>query len=138
MNAQLSEDGTILHIHIPMQLRRRGGKKVIITSDGQSYTPGTEPAMPDDPLVKALARARRWQTMLESGETATIKDLAEKEGVERSYMARTLKLNVLAPFIVDAILGGNYPDTINLNSLRAGIPLDWEEQRRRFEIVGLG
>ena len=136
MNARLSEDGTILHIHIPMQLRRRGGKKVIITSDGHAFTPGTEPALPDDPLVKALVKARRWQTLLESGEAATIKDLAEKEGVERSYMARTLKLNVLAPFIVDAILGGNYPDSINLNNLRAGIQLDWEEQRQKFVVPG--
>lgn len=67
-------------LHIPMQLRRRGGRKVIITPDGGVGAPETEPAMPDDPVVRALVKARRWQTMLESGEASTIKDLAAKEG----------------------------------------------------------
>ena len=134
MTTRLSDDGTILHIHIPMKLRRRGGRKVIITSDGGVYNPDSEPAMPDDPVVKALAKARRWQTMLESGETATIKDLADKEGVERSYLARTLKLNILAPHIVEKVLAGDYPDSISLESLRGKIPLDWEEQQQRFGV----
>lgn len=84
MSMRLSDDGTILHIHIPMQLRRRGGRKVILTPDGKVFQPTTEPAIPDDPVVRALIKARRWQTMLESGEVTTIKDLAEMEGVDRS------------------------------------------------------
>ncbi|MBF0461894.1 MAG: hypothetical protein HQL87_10900 [Magnetococcales bacterium] len=136
MTAWLSADGSILHIHIPMQLRRRGGRKVIVTPDGVVPGPGTKPAMPDDPLVKALVKARRWQTMLESGEAATIRDLAEKEGMERSYLARILRLNTLAPAIVERVLTGDYPDSINLETLRAGIPLDWEEQMERFGLVG--
>lgn len=132
MTARLSVDGKILHIHIPMQLRRRGGRKVIITPDGGVGASGAEPAMPDDPVVRALVKARKWQTMLETGEAATIKDLAVKEGVERSYLARLLRLNSLSPVIVDAILLGNYPETISLETLRAGIPLDWEEQLRWY------
>ena len=136
MTAWLSADGAILHIHIPMQLRRRGGKKVIVTPDGIVSRPGTEPAMSDDPLVKALVKARRWQTMIESGEVATIRDLAEKEGVESSYLARILRLNILSPAIVERVLTGDYPDTINLESLRKRIPLDWEEQAKVFGLVG--
>ncbi|MBF0463280.1 MAG: hypothetical protein HQL87_18090, partial [Magnetococcales bacterium] len=85
-------------------------------------------------LVKALVKARRWQTMLESGEAATIRDLAEKEGMERSYLARILRLNILSPTIVERVLTGNYPDSINLETLRTGIPLDWEEQEQKFAI----
>ncbi|MBF0626117.1 MAG: hypothetical protein HQL82_15080 [Magnetococcales bacterium] len=134
MNAHLSEDGTILHIHIPMQLRRRGGRKVILTPDGRTAATAAapKPAMPDDPVVRALIRARRWQGLLESGEVATIKELAEKEGVEKSYLAKLLKLNILAPVIVETILRGNYPDSLSLEKLRAGIPLDWEEQQELF------
>ena len=134
MTAYLSADGNILHIHIPMRLRRRGGRKVIITPDGAVPRPGTEPAVSDDPLVQALVKARRWQTMLETGKAATIKDLAEKEGVDKSYLARTLRLNILAPAIVELVLTGDYPDSINLGNLRAKIPLDWEEQMERFGV----
>ncbi|MEO5350694.1 MAG: hypothetical protein H7836_13780 [Magnetococcus sp. YQC-3] len=134
MTARLSADGTILHIHIPICLRRRGGKKVIITPDGRAPRPDSASPVTDDPLVKALIKARRWQTMLESGEVATIKDLAVKEGVERSYLARTLRLNILSPTIVERVLTGHYPDSISLEKLRAGIPLAWEEQGVKFGV----
>ena len=135
----LSPDGAILHIHIPMKLRKRGGRagrKVIITSDGNNWD-GKQVlkcAMPDDPVVVALVKARRWQKMLESGEVATIKELAAKEGVDSSYMARLLKLNVLAPAIVEKVLGGGCGDGISLESLRGGIPLEWGEQGRVFGV----
>jgi hypothetical protein len=54
MSATLVENGNILNIHIPWKLRRRGGKKVIITPDGRTVDPNFGPAMPDDPLVRAL------------------------------------------------------------------------------------
>lgn len=133
MRTQLSDDGTILHIHIPMKLRRRGGKKVIITSGNSS--PKAESAMiHEDPIVRSLAKARRWQLLLESGKTSTIKDLANKEGVDNSLLARTLRLNALAPDIVELILSGDYPDEINLENLRKGIPSSWAEQRAMFNL----
>ena len=135
MTAWLSADGNILHIHIPMKLRRRGGKKVIITPDGAVPTPGRDNICAD-PLVQAMVKARRWQKMLESGEVATIKDLAAKEGVDRSYIGRLLKLNVLSPAIVERVLTGDYPESINLETLRLGIPLDWDEQAEMFGVVG--
>ena len=51
----------------------------------------------DNTLVKALARAFRWKRMLESGEYATIAELAEREGIAPSYMTRVLRLALLAP-----------------------------------------
>jgi len=70
--------------------------------------------------------------MLESGEVATIRELVKKEGVEKFYLAKLLKRNILAPAIVETILRGDYPDSISLEKLRAGILLDWEEQGRWF------
>ncbi|MBF0461425.1 MAG: hypothetical protein HQL87_08515 [Magnetococcales bacterium] len=134
MTAWLSADGAILHIHIPMKLRRRGGKKVIITPDGVTPGPGSAQAVTEDPLVRALVKARRWQTMLEAGEAATIKDLAAKEGVDRTYMARLLKLNILSPAIVERVLTGDYPESVNLETLRLGIPLDWADQAELFGV----
>ena len=134
MSTTLVENGTVLNIHIPWKLRRRGGKKVIITPDGRTVDPSSGPAMPDDPLVRALAKARSWQMRLESGEVSTIGELAKEEGVDRGLISRTLKLNDLAPVIVESILNGSYPDTISLETLRQPFPAEWKKQ---IEVFGL-
>ena len=65
-------------------------------------------------LVKALARAFRWKRILESGEFATIADLAEREGIAPSYMTRVLRLTLLAPEIVETILDGKQGPKVTL------------------------
>ena len=87
---------------------------------------------PDDALVKALARAFRWKRMLESGEFASISELAEREGIAFTYMARLMRLSLLAPKIVDAIMEGRQPESVTLANMMDPFPLDWKEQRIRF------
>ncbi|MBF0436749.1 MAG: hypothetical protein HQL77_15440 [Magnetococcales bacterium] len=69
-------------------------------------------------MVRILAEARRWQGMLENGAAATIRDLARQKGVDKFFMVRTLRLNALAPAVVESILAGDHPDEINLESLK--------------------
>ena len=83
----------------------------------------------DNTLIKALARAFRWKKMLESGEFATINELAEREGIAPSYMARVLRLTLLAPDIVEAILDGRQGPEVTLGRLLEGFPVEWEGQR---------
>jgi hypothetical protein len=83
----------------------------------------------DNTLVKALARAFRWKRMLESGEFASISELAEREGIAFTYMARLMRLSLLDPEIVDAIMDGHQPEGITLANLMDPFPLDWKEQR---------
>ena len=71
----------------------------------------------DNTLVKALARAFRWKRMLESGEFATIAELVEREGIAPSYMTRVLRLTLLAPDIVEAILDGKPGPVVTLAKL---------------------
>ena len=87
-------------IHVPFRVVKRGGRKEMQLPEG-----GTHPARTDSTLVKALARAFRWKRMLESGEFATIAELAEREGIAPSYMTRILRLTLLAPDIVDFVGG---------------------------------
>jgi hypothetical protein len=138
MEMELSPDGTKLKIHIPMKLRRRGGRKVLVSPSGDRTVLRSLPSIPtsqlEDPLVKALIRARRWQKKLESGYVGTIKDLAREEGVDSSFLGRTLRLNALAPDIVESIMMGSVPDTVTLDSLRQTIPLAWEDQRCLFGV----
>ena len=112
-------------LHVPFRIVKRGGRKEMQLPDG-----ATEPTRPrvDNTLVKALARAFRWKRMLESGEFASISELAEKEGIAFTYIARLMRLSLLAPEIVDGILQGRQPATITLANLMDPFPLDWREQ----------
>jgi hypothetical protein len=83
---------------------------------------------PDSALVKALARAFRWKRMLDSGEFATIAELAEREGIAPSYMTRVLRLTLLAPDIVEAILDGKQGPEVTLARVLQPFPVEWEDQ----------
>ena len=80
----------------------------------------------DNALIKGLARAFRWKRMLESGEFATIAELAEREGIAPSYLTRVLRLTLLAPEIVEAIMDGGQPEEITLRTLLQDVPLEWK------------
>src|SRR6056297_3233113 len=89
----------------------------------------TQPRRIDSTLVKALARAFRWKRMLESGDFATIAELAESEGIAPSYMTRVLRLSLLAPDIIDAILDGTQGPEVTLARVLEPFPTEWEEQQ---------
>jgi len=91
-----------------------------------------QPRRTDCALVKALARAFRWKRMLESGEFATIAELAEREGIALSYMTRVLRVTLLAPDIVEAILDAKQGPEVTLARLLESFPLVWEEQGKHF------
>jgi len=110
-------------IHVPFCLVKRGGRKEMQLPEGASAQ-----RRPDDALVKALARAFRWKRMLDSGEFATIAELAEREGIAVSYLTRVLRLTQLAPDLVEAILDGRQPPHLTLQTLRGPIPDEWWSQ----------
>lgn len=87
------------------------------------------PRRTDNTLVKALARAFRWKRLLESGDFATIAELAEHEGIAPSYMTRVLRLALLAPDIVEAILDGKQGPEVTLVRVLEPFPVEWEKQR---------
>ena len=131
MKGELSEDGKTIIYRIPMRFHRRGGRRMIILPEHEAARKNTD-GPSDDPMVNALIKARRWQKMLDVGDAPTVRQLAEREKVDQSFMARILRLNNLAPDIVDAILDGRTPDTMSLETLRGSIPLVWQEQREKW------
>ena len=84
----------------------------------------------DNAMVKALARAFRWRRMLDDGAHATLVDLARAKRLPPSYVSGILRLTLLAPEIVEAILDGRQPAGRQLDDLLEGFPLEWEGQRR--------
>ena len=95
------------------------------------FLPGRSKAT-DSTLIKALSRAWRWQKLLDAGAYASIAEMADKEGINRSYLSRTIRLALLAPDIVEAILNGTQPATLQLSDLERPFPIDWEAQRTAF------
>ena len=110
-------------LHVPFRIVKRGGRKEMQLPEG-----ATQPRRVDSALVKALARAFRWKRMLESGEFATIAELAEQEGIASSYMTRVLRLTLLAPDIVEAILDGTQGSDVMLARLLEPFPNEWAMQ----------
>lgn len=116
-------------IHVPFRLVKRGGRK-------EMQLPESAPTQrkPDSALVKALARAFRWKRMLESGEFATIAELAEHERIAAPYLTRTLRLSFLAPDLVEAILEGCQPSKLSLETMRKPLPTEWSEQKQLLSL----
>jgi hypothetical protein len=123
----LSRDGRTMIVHIPITLRHQGGRKQVVTPAGAApWIP--KPSRVDNTIVKAIVRAHRWRDMLESGCYATVRDLAEAEAINESYLGRILRLTLLAPTIIEAILEGRQPPTLELDGLLARFPVEWDKQ----------
>lgn len=114
-------------LHVPFRVVKRGGRKEMQLPDGAA-----QPRRTDNTLLKALARAFRWKRMLETGEFATIAELAEREGIAPSYMTRVLRLTLLAPDIVEAILDGKQGPEVTLASVLQPLAVEWAAQPRHF------
>lgn len=110
-------------IHVPFRVVKRGGRKEMVLPEGAAQA-----RKPDNTLVKALARAFRWKRMLESGEFSTIAELAEREGIAPSYMTRVLRLTLLAPDLVEAILDGKQGPLVTLVRVMEPFPMEWTDQ----------
>ncbi|CAM3302573.1 hypothetical protein PANO111632_13120 [Paracoccus nototheniae] len=114
-------------LQLPFRLVKRGGRKEILL-------PAEAPQgrRSDSTLVKALGRAFRWKRLLETGEFATIGELAAHERIAHSYMTRVLRLTLLAPDIVEAILNGQQGPEMTLPRALEPFPADWAAQRSHW------
>ncbi len=110
-------------VRLPMRLSNRRGRKLVIAPD-TTKSPQL-PTRVDEALVKALARARHWQRLLEAGTFTSITELAASEKTDRSYVCKTLRLNTLAPTLVEAVLNGTEPPGASLERLLSPFPDEW-------------
>jgi hypothetical protein len=110
-------------VHVPFRIVKRGGRK-------EMYLPGgpAPSRRNDNTLVKALARAFRWKRLLETGEFTTIAELAVREGIAPTYMSRVLRLTLLAPDIVEAILDEKQEPEVTLVRVLERVAMEWNAQ----------
>jgi DNA-binding CsgD family transcriptional regulator len=118
-------------ISVPFTIRKRGGRKLILTPDGTPASPPTR-SRPDSALLKALARGFRWQKMLREGYYQTLEEIADAENINPSYVSRLLRMTLLAPEIVEAILAGSHPAGLTRAKAMQPFPMEWSRQRINF------
>jgi hypothetical protein len=109
---------------VALHRSKRGGRKLVLTPDGLEWAP--RPRV-DNAMVKAVARAFWWRTMLDNRVHATLEDLARAKSVNATYLSRVLRLALLAPEIVKAILDRRQSAELQLDDLLRGFPL-WDSQ----------
>jgi hypothetical protein len=119
----------VVSVEVPMTFRRRGGRKVIVLPDGARGNPAPKATI-DNAMVKAIARAYRWQALLENGTYGCLDEIAKAERIGPSFISRIIRTASLAPDIVDAILGGRQPAHLTLKDLMRPFPVAWEDQRK--------
>jgi len=127
---ELVEEGDHLVVRIPLTFKRRGGRKEIISLGCQASEPA-QARRTNKPLVVAIARAHRWKELVESGRYATVAEMAAAMGMDASYVARILRLSLLAPDIAESIMRGDEPSGLSLARL-LDIPPYWPEQRTKW------
>lgn len=126
---------TSITVRVPLSIRRRPGRKTVVTPVSLGSDDNVIPTRADPALVKALARAFRYQRLLDEGRYASISEMAVAERIERGYLGSVLRLTLLAPDMVEAILSGRQPQGLGLTPLLEPFPARWVEQCQ-FSAVG--
>ena len=128
---KLSPDGTLMTVRIPMKFQVRGGRKLVVTPDGSPSWAKPRRRI-DNAMIKALARAFRWQKLLENGTYVTIEEIADAEKINPSYVSRILRLALLSPEIVEMILDGRQPLSLTMKMLQKNFYIEWKIQKKVF------
>jgi hypothetical protein len=132
---QLSADGRTVTVRVPILIRKRGGRKLVLAPGGTAMPASLIVRHVENAMVKAIARAFRWREMLECGDYGTIREISAAEKINESYVARVLRLTLLAPDVIEDILGGSQSSDVQLEHLLRRFAVEWPLQRRAFGLI---
>ena len=127
MQASLHGKADAVVIRVPFQVRKRGARVKIVAPSGE-LEQRPSPPRPDNAMVKAIARGFRWRKLIETGVYASVADVAKAEKISDSYVSRHLRLTLLSPAIIEAILDGRQSEAVTLAKLLSPFPILWSEQ----------
>lgn len=125
-----TENQEEIKIVIPIAFHLKGGRKVLVNVSETNQSKQEE--LTDKTVVASIARAHRWQKMIDSGEFSSSAELAKAIGVSPSYVTRLIRLNYLSPKIVTALMTGTAPSGLSLTKLVEPFPDLWSEQYKLF------
>lgn len=122
-------DGTIT-VSIPINFKHHGGRKYLVAPTQQP----TPPSVSESNILKALGRAFHWQAIMENDPSLSHDTISKKEGLSSPYVSKVMKLTLLAPDVIEAILDGKCPNYVTLAEL-IQVGYVWDDQRRLIELV---
>lgn len=116
----LRDKGETLRVFIPMELRRRSGRKVIVApkEDNEELTA----------FQKTYSKGCIWQRWIDEGIVKNAEEIAAKVGLSTSVVNRYLRLACLSPSIVERLMANDQPEEPSLAAIRDNIPQLWSEQ----------
>jgi hypothetical protein len=119
-------------VRVPLAIRKRGARKVVVSPDGSVLptAPRHVATNADPSLLKALGRAFRWKRLLDDGIYASVSDIARAEKLDRTYVGDVVRLTLLSPVTVEAIVEGRQGEGVTLPSLLTAWPIEWINQQR--------
>jgi len=129
----MTDEPDTIRVFIPLTYRHRNGKPRIIVPEAE---PEFEARVQDPHILRALGRAWAWRRKLESGEAATIHDIAVAENVTDRFVSRMMRLAYLSPDVLERLLLWREPPALSLTDLIKASYLPWAEQMGRvFEAL---
>lgn len=120
-------------VSVPIQIRRRGGQKLVVLPGSVKPASGNIAARPDRKLLLSLARALRWQRQLDTGVRTTMAEIAEAEGLTASYVARILRMLLSAPAIIDVIVWTDELQECIVEDVEATSELLWMSKLQKLK-----
>ena len=119
---------TSITVRVPLKVRRRPGRRMVVTPVSLGSDDNVIPTHADPAVVKALARAFRYQKLLEDGRYASISEMAAAERLERGYLGSLLRLTLLAPALVEQLMEEMVRPAPTLIDLLKPLPVAWDDQ----------
>jgi hypothetical protein len=126
MTPPRDDDNATIRIVIPFKLRCRNGRPRILPPADGGERPESGPTNPK--LMRAIARAWSWRRKLESGEAATLKDIADAERITVSFVSRFIRLAYLSPLVLERLLVRRSPSALAIEQLAAAACASWAAQ----------
>lgn len=121
----MTQTNDTIRVFIPLTQRRRNGRPRVVAPDCE---PGFQTRSQDPHILRALGRAWAWRRKLESGEAATIQDIAMTEHVTDRYVSRIMRLAYLSPDVLERLVIWRDPPAVSVNDLIDTTYLPWTEQ----------
>ena len=124
----MSSPNDIIPVVIPLAIRRHNGRPKVLPPEDVA----ARQARAQDPhILTALGRAWAWRRKLESGEAATVGDIAEAEKVTDRFVSRTMRLAYLSPEVLERLVLQREPPAISVLELIEATYLPWARQAER-------
>jgi hypothetical protein len=122
---------TSVTVHVPLAFRQRGGRKVLVGPNVAAAVTETvrtarQTRAEVTPAVRVLARAFRWRSLIETGIVNTVNEISGAENINPSYVSRVLRLTLLAPEVVEALMTARAADAPSLDRLMKPFPVEWQ------------